>query len=225
MDQIALWSERILSALQDNNRWMGWNLFLALVPFGLSLWLFRGSRTRTFLWWSGVLVFLAFLPNAPYVLTDVIHLIEDIRGRYQSVWIISLVVIPKYFLFVLVGFQAYVLSLMYLGDYLKRQGFAWAVLSTELVLHALNAVGIYLGRFERFNSWDLLTQLDSLTNTVLDELVAKRPVLVMVVTFVIITGLYFLIKTLNLALMTYWRTKTNSESSQKTADRLPEHSG
>jgi uncharacterized membrane protein len=59
---------------------MGKNFVLALVPFGLSLVLFRLKLPRynfwwNCLWWMLALAFLLFLPNAAYVLTDIIHLI------------------------------------------------------------------------------------------------------------------------------------------------------
>jgi uncharacterized membrane protein len=156
------------------------------------------QRDRPLLWWLGFLAFIAFLPNAPYVLTDVIHLIRDIRTPY-SVWIISLVLIPQYLLFIVVGFEAYVLSLMNCGEYLKRQGWGKLIIVMELIFHALSAVGIYLGRFLRFNSWDIITELDSLASVV-DDLVAKRPLLVMAITFAAITILYWLMKQLTLGI-------------------------
>jgi uncharacterized membrane protein len=162
------------------------------------------QRDRPLLWWLGFFAFIAFLPNAPYVLTDVIHLIRDIRAPY-SVWIISLVLIPQYLLFTLVGFQAYVLSLMNCGEYLKRQGWGKLIIGMELIFHALSAVGIYLGRFLRFNSWDIITELDSLASVV-DDLVAKRPLLVMAITFATITILYWLMKQVTLGISDRNRT-------------------
>lgn len=181
--------------LRDNRtNYIAWAIAIGL--FCLEL---RWRRTkklpqhdRPLLWWLGFFAFIAFLPNAPYVLTDVIHLIRDIRAPY-SVWIISLVLIPQYLLFTLVGFQAYVLSLMNCGEYLKRQGWGKLIIGMELIFHALSAVGIYLGRFLRFNSWDIITELDSLASVV-DDLVAKRPLLVMAITFATITILYWLMK-------------------------------
>src|SRR4029077_10976112 len=60
--------------------WMGVNPVLALVPLGLAALLFRRSMNRSPLWWLGVVAFVAFLPNAPYVLTDVIHLQGALRA-------------------------------------------------------------------------------------------------------------------------------------------------
>ncbi|OLP20248.1 hypothetical protein BST81_00445 [Leptolyngbya sp. 'hensonii'] len=197
------WLRFGLFVVSRNVRWMTWNLFLAFVPLGLSFWLFRPGRSRSLLWWIGLITFVAFLPNAPYVLTDIIHLINDIRRGY-SVWTITLLLIPQYLLFMMAGMEAYVLSLINLGSYLKRQGWGKFVIWAELALHILSAIGIYLGRFLRYNSWDIVTRLDTLATTVIDDLVAKRPAFVMFITLVVITSLYWLMKQMTLAIGAYW---------------------
>ncbi len=189
----------VWDVLRSNSRWMTWNLFLAFVPLALSVWLFRKRRRRSSLWWLGFLVFFAFLPNAPYVLTDVIHLVEDIR-QINSVWMITLVVIPVYLVFTLAGFEAYVLSLINLGYYLNRLGQSKWVLGVELLTHALCAVGIYLGRFLRFNSWDFITQPDALATSVVEDVLGKRPLVIITITFVVIAGLYWILKRVSLGI-------------------------
>ena len=191
---------KLWHALLSNSRWMSWNLFLAFVPLALSFWLFRRKRARNALWWLGFLVFFAFLPNAPYVLTDVIHLIDQIR-RINSVWIITLFVIPVYAIFIVSGFEAYVLSLINLGYYLNRLGLERWILAAELVTHALSAVGIYLGRFLRFNSWDFITEPDALATSLVEDLVGKRPLVINVLTFIVVAGLYWMMKRVSLALI------------------------
>jgi uncharacterized membrane protein len=94
----------LMQVLQRNVGWMTWNLFLASIPLALSVWLFRTKRGRSWVWWFGFLVFFAFLPNAPYLLTDVIHLIHDIR-TVQSVWLITLVLIPVYLLVIMLDLE------------------------------------------------------------------------------------------------------------------------
>ncbi|NEQ22025.1 MAG: DUF1361 domain-containing protein, partial [Microcoleus sp. SIO2G3] len=170
-------------------------------------------------WWVGFLVFIAFLPNAPYLLTDIIHLIEAIRD-YYSVWIITLVLIPPHLIAILAGFEAYVLSLINLSYYLQKQGIGKFVIWTELMTHALCAVGVYLGRFKRFNTWDFITKPDDLARSVIDDLTAKRPVLVIAVTFVVLTVLYWLMKqvTLGLVLLIRYRRGriTSGDTDQDT---------
>jgi uncharacterized membrane protein len=187
---------------------------LTLVLMGLDIFLLRLRGTRSLLWWVGFLVFIGFLPNAPYVLTDIIHLYEDIRQNY-SVWVTTLALIPQYIVFMVVGFQAYVLSLIYLGDYLKQYGLGKFILWVELIVHGLSAIGIYLGRFQRFNSWHIITQPDALVMSVFNDLTEKRPALVMAVTFLVIAGLYWLMKQITLAVLSgRSRAIASVESSQ-----------
>ncbi len=187
--------------LRRNIKRIVWNLFLAFVPLALSVWLFRREgRSRSLLWWLGFLVFFAFLPNAPYILTDVIHMIRDIRG-IRSVWIVTLVVFPVHLLFILTGFEAYVLSLINMGYYLHRIGRSKWITGAELITHALCAIGIYLGRFPRFNSWDIVTQPDEVVVYTIEDLTNKRPLVIVFITFVIVAGLYWIMKQVTLGIL------------------------
>ncbi len=209
----------IWNILQSNSRWMSWNLFLAFVPLALSVWLFRrkesGGALLTVGWWVGFLIFIAFLPNAPYVLTDVIHLIYNIR-TIHSVWMITLILLPVYLFFILAGFQAYVLSLINFGYFLNQRSLSRWVLWMELSAHALSAVGIFLGRFLRFNSWDFITQLDALAASVVDDLASKRPVAIIAVTFAVVTGLYWVMKRLSLGIFLQRRRAKDISKRKKT---------
>ncbi len=210
------WISIIWSLIRRNLRWMGWNLFLAIIPFLLSHWLFRDKppqHQRSPLWWLVLFVYIAFLPNAPYVLTDVIHLIYDIR-TIGSIWEITLVLLPIYLLFMFVGFSAYALSLMNLAVYLKQQGWGHWVRWVELTIHGLCAIGIYLGRFVRLNSWDLVTQFDAVAESVIHDLLGKRPLLVVVITAIILTALYMTLKPAYLAWgRGYFRDRSNQPHS------------
>jgi uncharacterized membrane protein len=188
---------RVVQVLQINMRWMTWNLFLAFIPLALSVWLFRIKRGRSWVWWLGFLVFYAFLPNAPYLLTDIIHLIDDIR-TIQSVWMITLVLIPVYFLVIMAGFEAYVISLINVGYYLHRIGKSQWIIWMEMITHALCAVGIYWGRFLRFNSWDFVTQPDALLTRGVEEILGKQPLVIIAITFAILVGLHWLMKRVTL---------------------------
>ena len=190
---------------------------ITLALMAVDILVLRQPRVRSLRWWGGFFWFIAFLPNAPYVLTDIIHLIEQIKEG-NSVWTVTLALIPQYLVFMLVGFGAYVLSVMNLGYYLKQQGWSKFILATEITIHALSAIGIYLGRFIRFNTWDILTNPDALVNTVMNDLIGKRPVLVMVVTFVVITVLYWVMKQVILGIsQRFYSSKLQSEWSGESA--------
>jgi uncharacterized membrane protein len=190
----------VLQVLKINMRWMTWNLFLAFIPLALSVWLFRRQRGRSGVWWLGFLSFYAFLPNAPYLLTDIIHLIHDIR-RVPSIWIITLVLIPVYLVVILGGFEAYVISLINLGYYLHRIGKTKWIFTVELITHILCAVGIYWGRFLRFNSWDFITQPDAILTKGVEEILGKQPLIIITITFIILWGLYWLMKRVTLGFL------------------------
>lgn len=189
-----------LEVFDRHSGWIVWNLFLAFIPLALSFWLFRRkTRSRSVLWWIGAIVFIAFLPNAPYLLTDIIHLIRAIRSGY-SVWVI-LIFIPLHLFAITAGFEAYVVSLINQGHYLKRQGAEKFIGSAELLVHALCAIGVYLGRFQRFNSWDLVTDPGNVFLTTFNDLATKLPLLVVIATFIVITVLYWLMKQLTLGIV------------------------
>ena len=138
--------------------WVLWNLGLAVLPLALALVLFAPGRTRTPLWWIGVAAFIALLPNAPYVLTDVIHLDDSVRNSDSGLHI-ALVLVPGYAAFVMAGFASYVACIVRLERWLRAAGWSLPrLLGADITLHALCAVGVFLGRVYRFNSWDLLVR-------------------------------------------------------------------
>ncbi len=183
-------------------------MFLALVPLALALWLFRRTERRGLLWWPLLLVFVAFLPNAAYTLTDVIHLIEEIRAQpLLPIWSVVYIVLPKYALFMFVGFQCHVISLMRLGDYLRWLGHKNWVLPAELLLNFLCAIGVYWGRYLRFNSWDLVTDPQKIAGYIVHEMVSQFSALTILRYFVAISAFYFAVKLINLALWEYWQRR------------------
>jgi uncharacterized membrane protein len=137
--------------------WMAWNLVLAVVPLGLAAALFRRGVRRSPAWWVGVALFVVFLPNAPYVLTDVIHLFDDIRATHSDLVLLGLHV-PLYLTFFGVGFASYVAALELPRRYVKAEVPGWRWAPIELGLHGLCAAGMYLGRVLRLNSWEILTR-------------------------------------------------------------------
>lgn len=197
---MTYWIDAAWDALTVSSRWMAWNLFLALVPLVLSVWLFRQAKSRSLFWWLGVLVFVVFLPNAPYVLTDLIHFVDEIQST-NSLLLSTLVIIPKYVLFLLIGVQAYVLAVINVGHYLKQHHLGRFVPYAEWTLHGLSAIGVYLGRFERFNSWDLLTRLPAILQSTIANLLERRSLALIMIGFVCIAGVYWLMKQITLALL------------------------
>jgi uncharacterized membrane protein len=130
------------------------NLFLAWTPFLLSAAVvlmvrkWPAARLRIL---GLAAAWLAMLPNAPYILTDMIHW----RNRREMPWWFDLGLV---LMFALTGCFVGIVSLRMMHD-LVRQRFGeiagWAFVT---MVSLLTGFGIYLGRFERWNSWDLLTR-------------------------------------------------------------------
>ena len=200
MDLIRSWLEASFVALSSGFARIVWNLFLAYIPVFLSVWLFRWSDRRSPIWWVIFAIFIAFLPNAPYILTDIIHYIWLIQKRIPDS-IIIFAVTPQYLIFLIGGFQAYVMSLLNLEFYLTKIGQEKSIFAVQILIHFLSAIGIYLGRFLRFNSWDFVTQPDELAETLARDLSHKQPVLAISITFIILLGLYWITKQINLGLV------------------------
>jgi uncharacterized membrane protein len=151
------------------------------------------DRNRSIFWWIGLLGFLAILPNAPYILTDVIHFYDAVR-TIDSAWTITLVIVPIYIIFIGVGWLSYVISLVNINRYAIEHKFSRHTNLIELTLHLLCAIGIYIGRFIRFNSWSLVTQPKQFLSVLPGELIGKFPLVVILLTFLIITVLYAICK-------------------------------
>lgn len=133
---------------------MLWNSYLAAIPAIVALLLFRRPARIGVAWFLGFGVWLAFLPNAPYVLTDVVHLHQDLRASPSRAH--TYAVLATYAIFFAGGLVSYVVSMQLFRRFLQRVMTRRLVLPALLVVHALSVVAMYLGRFMRLNSWDVV---------------------------------------------------------------------
>jgi uncharacterized membrane protein len=148
--------------------WMIYNSVLAAIPLLLAVGLFHGERPRrTAGWWAGVVAFVLFLPNAPYLVTDVIHLrglLANHPGTRTSV------IVPAGALAALIAFGVvvYAASLALVDRELRRSPvLARHRVLARSVLHLLCAFGVVLGRLPRLNSWDVVARPTTLVDGVL----------------------------------------------------------
>ncbi|MEO1180569.1 MAG: DUF1361 domain-containing protein, partial [Cyanobacteria bacterium J06636_28] len=74
-----------------------WLAGVMIIALGISVWLFKRAHTRKpWLWWIGLVTFIAFLPNAPYVLTDILHLIRGTSAGTIKIWVVAFIFIPMH---------------------------------------------------------------------------------------------------------------------------------
>jgi uncharacterized membrane protein len=153
MSLLRLLAGDVAEVVHRNMWWMTWNLLLAGVPVVLGFLVFRSRGLRSPLWWVGAVLFGLFLPNAPYVVTDLVHLRGDVVAARSDAAVV-LAVLPVYALFIAAGFLAYHLSLVEVGRYVERLGLGASRRAIEVGVHAVCAVGVVLGRVARLNSWE-----------------------------------------------------------------------
>jgi uncharacterized membrane protein len=130
-----------------------WNLVLAWIPFGLSIWLRKLLKTYRWSSWLPLGVtalWLGFLPNTFYMLTDYIHLqdVERVDIVYDVAMFTVLIATG-----VCLGFVSLAIVHSELRKRLSKAG-AWRVVSSIIFLASF---AIYVGRDLRWNTWDIIT--------------------------------------------------------------------
>ncbi|WP_339888593.1 DUF1361 domain-containing protein [uncultured Flavobacterium sp.] len=127
-----------------------WNLFLAVIPFLLTSYLkTRNLFENKFKNGIIVIIWLLFLPNSFYIITDFVHL--SLSNSY-TFWY-DLLLISSY------STLGFLLGIISLQDFEKSLSSKFSSLITSILLFSisiLSGFGIYLGRILRYNSWDIL---------------------------------------------------------------------
>ena len=150
-------------------RFLVWNLILAWVPLAVALLAYeRARRGVDVVVAAFVVVWLLFFPNAPYILTDFIHLNEN---AVAPVWYDALMLSAFAWTALLLGFA----SLLLIQVVIRRAlgpVLGWLAVVAAL---ALASLGVYIGRFIRFNSWDALLHPRLVARVVRAQLEAESP--------------------------------------------------
>jgi uncharacterized membrane protein len=149
---LGLVLSRILWTRDLHYAFLIWNLFLAWMPLLLSLVACEWYRTRSARSWHFICAsacWLLFFPNAPYIFTDVIHLTRGYRAHF---WVDLVLILCCALTGLVLGF----LSLFLMQSVIQRmlgKALSWAFIAG---VAGLSGIGIFVGRFLRLNSWDVL---------------------------------------------------------------------
>lgn len=208
LEQVA---PNLVDVLRRDAWWMGWNTLLAWIPVALAWVLFRGPRlSRSPFWWGGLVIFVLFLPNAPYVVTDLIHLRGDMVAADRGGPVVT-AVLPVYALLIASGFLAYYLALGAALRHLARVGLgAWSG-RAALAAHALCAVGIFLGRWARLNSWEPVVDPHAALERVVGHLTWTWAPVLITATFLVTWTCHFMTKAI---------AEASFDATLRTARRL-----
>lgn len=144
-----------------------WNLVLALVPVFLAWWLYERLKTGSWYKWQQILLtflFIGFLPNTFYLITDFVHIHStDEAGLYFDVVMLSSFVFNG----MILGF----VSIYLVHKQLLRRVSEKNAMALIGVVFLLTGFAAYLGRFTRFNTWDIILRPAGLLFDVSDRFV------------------------------------------------------
>lgn len=161
---LALLAVRVERSGMDGYDFLVWNLFLAWVPFALALAVYDFGRRGSGRAALGLgALWLLFLPNAPYIVTDLVH-VGRIAGA--PVWFDAGLVAAFAATGLLLGLCSILLVQRAVAAMIGA-AWAWALLAPVLLLCS---AGVGLGRFGRLNSWDALSRPDEIAALLLERL-------------------------------------------------------
>ena len=164
---IAMWGMRFYYTDGNSTYWfLIWNLFLAWLPLvsALLLWALHQYAPRLrLLQWPLLLGWFLFLPNAPYLVTDFLHLTER---QQVPLWYDLMLIFSFAWNGLILGF----LALWIVQDVLATQYNRVVGLLVVCGTLVMSSFGIYLGRFLRWNSWDAIFNPQLLAADILPRL-------------------------------------------------------
>ena len=150
---VVLVAARALHTHTSHFEFLVWNLFLAWIPLGMAALAWRQAGRRGILARALILpaaiVWLLFFPNAPYIVTDFVHI-----GEFHDnapVWFDVMLIAWYAWTGMLLG----IFSLRLMQDIVSRAMGTVAGWALVAVVTVLGSVGIYWGRFLGWNSWNV----------------------------------------------------------------------
>lgn len=202
-------------AYSDSTRHIGliWNLFLAWIPFVLAYAAHAISWRRSWLYFIIpviAILWLLFFPNAPYMLTDLQDLARDRGGA------------PLWYDVIIVGWCSWtgmllgIISLYLMQDIIFRTFGRFAGWVFVFAISAASSFGMYIGRFVRLNSWDILQNPAETTMEILGLVIDPT---MRLAAFTVLYTMFFLFVFLLLYSFSHMLTEQVARS-QDALDRL-----
>ena len=146
---------------------MIWNLFLAFVPwFAASIIYIKDTKSPLPLV-AITLIWLPFFPNAPYILTDLLHL-GNRNWHAAPPWFDLIMLLSYAFAGLIYGF----VSLQMIEEKIRENFGCKFAPAVSIALIYISAFGVYIGRFLRWNSWDIVGNPSSLAQDILGRFTA-----------------------------------------------------
>ncbi len=159
---------RVIYTQEITYAFMIWNLWLAWLPLGFALlafWLHLRQHSRWLIGLSAA-AWLLFFPNALYVITDFVHIYNLSAYDNSPIWFDVLLVAGFALNSLLLGY----VSLYIIETIIRQRTSMYLAYASSVSFLVLSSFGIYLGRFVRWNSWDIVTHPTVLLHDIVSRL-------------------------------------------------------
>lgn len=162
-----------------------WNMMLALIAYDFAV------LTRYFkqAWLFPILfiLWLVFYPNTFYMITDIVHMhwVGDTLWNRASLHLF-MVFVPSILFGIYCGIESWLILL-------ERFKFSWwTELLATLVLSVISSMAIYIGRYDRLNTWDIVSNPGKVVQKLLETFQRERLLFILGFTFIQFMSLVFL---------------------------------
>ncbi len=145
---------------------LNWNLFLAFIPWVLTSAVMISPNLKKNKWILIPLLgsWILFFPNAPYILTDLFHLRIDTK---VPIWYDLVLILSFAWTGLLFGLVSLFDIEKILSPFIKKR----MITVISMLLLFISGFGIYIGRFLRWNSWDIINQPNALLSDIADRFI------------------------------------------------------
>lgn len=143
-----------------------WNLFLAFIPWALTSTVMISPKLKKNKWILIPLLatWILFFPNAPYILTDLFHLRIETK---VPIWYDLVLILSFAWTGLLYGLVSLFDIEKILIPFVKKR----VVTAVSMLLLFISGFGIYIGRFLRWNSWDIMNRPHALLGDIADRFI------------------------------------------------------
>jgi uncharacterized membrane protein len=158
---------RLIYTGKESFLFLNWNLFLAFIPwlFSSVLIIYPNLQKSRIILSTLIFSWLLFFPNAPYILTDLFHLQFDSSA---PIWFDLVLILSFAWTGLMFGF----ISLWDLENIFRQKIKAKFIPFISSALLFLGSFGIYVGRYLRWNSWDIIREPFELFYDLSDRLIS-----------------------------------------------------
>ncbi len=173
-----------------------WNIILGAIPFFLCYAIFYFQRlknkTKKIYQFLLFILWLVFLPNAPYILTDIRHINGFCANTIDDICVVNAWMIALFFLYGLFAWVLYYYALEQMIIFIKKHLSYQLGRYFPIIISPIISLGLLLGLIDRLNTWDMVFRLDFVIKTSLAYFSSANNILNLFVFTICLLVMYYL---------------------------------